>query len=65
MMAVSAGKLLFRRQVNRSKTKVKPMGDKSPKANQKKSNQKQAKGNLAAAKKKAAVTAKQAAGKKK
>jgi len=41
------------------------MGDKSPKANQKKSGQKQTKNHSAAAAKGAAVTAKQAAGKKK
>jgi hypothetical protein len=41
------------------------MGDKSPKANQKKSSQKQAKASGVAANKKAAVAAKQAAGKKK
>jgi hypothetical protein len=41
------------------------MGDRSPKANQKKSGQKQSKANSAAASKKAAVLSKQAAGKKK
>jgi hypothetical protein len=41
------------------------MGDKSPKSNQKKSGQKQAKNSSAAAAKGAAVSAKQAAGKKK
>jgi hypothetical protein len=41
------------------------MGDKSPKANQKKSGQKQSKYNSIAATKKAAVASKQAAGKKK
>jgi hypothetical protein len=41
------------------------MGDRSPKANQKKSNQKQVKNNHVAAKKKAAVASKQAAAKKK
>jgi hypothetical protein len=41
------------------------MGDRSPKANQKKSNQKQASNSNANAKKNAAVAAKQAAGKKK
>jgi hypothetical protein len=40
------------------------MGDKSPKANQKKSGQKQTKNNSLAATKKAAVASKQAAGKK-
>ncbi|MEN9674786.1 MAG: hypothetical protein RIS76_682 [Verrucomicrobiota bacterium] len=42
-----------------------PMGDKSPKSNQKKSSQKQAAASTAAAGKKAAVLNKQAAGKKK
>ena len=41
------------------------MGDKSPKANQKKSGQKQSKVSTATAKKGAAVAAKQAVGKKK
>jgi hypothetical protein len=41
------------------------MGDKSPKSNQKKSTQKQAKVNTADQKKKAAVAAKSAAAKKK
>lgn len=41
------------------------MGDRSPKANQKKSTQKQAKANVADQKKKQAVAAKQAATKKK
>jgi hypothetical protein len=41
------------------------MGDRSPKANQKKSTQKQSKSNAVSAKAKAAVAAKQAAGKKK
>ena len=41
------------------------MGDKSPKANQKKSGQKQTKTNSATQKKTAAVLSKQAAGKKK
>jgi hypothetical protein len=41
------------------------MGDRSPKANQKKSGQKQAKIHTAVAKKNAAVAAKQSAGKKK
>jgi hypothetical protein len=40
------------------------MGDKSPKANQKKSGQKQAKASSADQKKSAAVAAKQVAGKK-
>jgi hypothetical protein len=41
------------------------MGDRSPKANQKKSGQKQSKDNSNAQKKNAAVASKQAAGKKK
>ncbi|MGO8764106.1 MAG: hypothetical protein ACLQSR_03105 [Limisphaerales bacterium] len=41
------------------------MGDRSPKANQKKSTQKQSKTNLAASKQKAAAVSKQLAGKKK
>ncbi len=41
------------------------MGDRSPKANQKKSTQKLSKANAAAATKNATVAAKQAAGKKK
>jgi len=41
------------------------MGDKSPKANQKKSGQKNAQANSANQKKKAAIAAKSAAGKKK
>ena len=41
------------------------MGDKSPKANQKKSGQKQAKATSASQQKNAAVAAKQSAGKKK
>jgi hypothetical protein len=57
-------KLPFRRRVH-SETKAKLMGDKSPKANQKKSAQKQSKNNAAGQKKQQAVAAKQAAGKKK
>jgi hypothetical protein len=41
------------------------MGDRSPKSNQKKSNQKQSKNDAVAAQKKAAVTSKQAPAKKK
>ena len=44
---------------------IKVMGDKSPKATQKKSGQKQAKASSANAKKSAAVAAKSSAGKKK
>jgi hypothetical protein len=57
-------KIPCRRPVNRRTTK-KVMGDKSPKANQKKSGQKDAKKNSANAKKNAAAAAKSAAGKKK
>jgi hypothetical protein len=64
-MDMPSGKLLFRGQVNRGKQKVKIMGDKSPKANSKKSGQKNSKASSVAAKKKAAVVSKQAAGKKK
>ena len=56
--------LSCRRRVNPRK-KTKHMGDKSPKANQKKSGQKQAKASSASQKKSAAVAAKQSAGKKK
>lgn len=63
-MGWSAGKQRFRRRVN-SVTKVKSMGDKSPKSNQKKSSQKESKAGAAAKKKKDAVTAKQAVTKKK
>jgi hypothetical protein len=51
------------RQPQQLKEKI--MGDKSPKANQKKSGQKQSKANNATASKSAATAAKQAAGKKK
>jgi hypothetical protein len=54
---VPAGKQRFRRPVN-SETKAKHMGDKSPKANQKMSSQKQSKANSADQKKKQAVAAK-------
>ena len=64
-MRLPSGKLLFRGRVNRRKRKSNIMGDKSPKANQKKTGQKQSKTNSAVAKKKAAVASKQAAGKKK
>jgi hypothetical protein len=59
-----AEKLSCRRQVNPRK-KTKHMGDKSPKANQKKSTQKQAQVSIADQKKKQALAAKQAAPKKK
>ena len=61
---VPAGKQRFRRQVN-SEKKVKHMGDKSPKSNQKKSSQKQSKANSAEQQKKQAVATKQANTKKK
>ena len=57
-------KIPCRRPVNR-RNKIKVMGDKSPKANQKKSSQNQAKNSSANAKKSAAIAAKSAAGKKK
>lgn len=52
-------------QVNQPQKKIKIMGDKSPKSNQKKSSQKQVKASSTDQKKKQAVTDKQAAGKKK
>jgi hypothetical protein len=52
-------------QAIKRKRKQDIMGDKSPKANQKKSSQKQSKASSSAASKQAAVSAKQAAGKKK
>jgi hypothetical protein len=62
-MACLPEKIPCRRQVNR-RTKIKVMGDKSPKANQKKSGQKDAKANSNNAKKSAAIAAKSAAKKK-
>ena len=59
-VATLAGKQRFRRRVNSVK-KVKHMGDKSPKANQKKSSQKQAKATRADQQKKQAVADKQSA----
>jgi hypothetical protein len=64
-MMLPAEKLIFRRRVNRGQERQNIMGDKSPKANQKKSGQKQIKTSAAAAKQNAAVAVKQAAGKKK
>jgi hypothetical protein len=52
-------------QVNQPAEKIKVMGDKSPKSNQKKSSQKRAKASSADQKKKQAVADKQAAGQKK
>ena len=63
-MTVPAEKLTCRRRVN-PQNKIKVMGDKSPKANQKKSGQKETKTSSVNAKKSAAVAAKSAAGKKK
>jgi hypothetical protein len=51
-------------QVNQPRKKIKIMGDRSPKSNQKKSSQKQARASRAEQEKKSAVAAKQAAGKK-
>jgi hypothetical protein len=48
-------------QVSQPQEKIKVMGDKSPKSNQKKSTQKQSKANSAEQKKKQAVAAKSAA----
>ena len=62
-MACLAEKLPCRKPVNSLK-EIKVMGDKSPKATQKKSGQKDAKASSANAKKSAAVAAKSAAGKK-
>ena len=63
MMTLPSEKLTCRGQVNQQ-NKIKVMGDKSPKSNQKKSSQKQAQASSAAEKNKAAVLSKQAAGKK-
>ena len=63
-MLPPAEKLTCRRRVNQQNG-IKVMGDKSPKSNQKKSSQKQAKAVSAGEKKKAAVMSKQAGGKKK
>jgi hypothetical protein len=63
-MDIPSEKLPCRRQVN-PKKKDRIMGDRSPKSNQKKSSQKQAKAGSADQRKKQAVAAKQAAGKKK
>ncbi len=63
MMGFPSAKLTCRRGVNAQNT-IKLMGDKSPKSNQKKSNQKQAKANSAEQQKKQAVIAKQVATKK-
>jgi hypothetical protein len=52
-------------QLSQPAEKIKHMGDKSPKSNQKKSSQKLSKTSSADQKKRQAVAAKQAAGKKK
>ena len=52
-------------QASQPRYQIKIMGDKSPKANQKKSGQKQTKSTSAAANKKAAVASKQSPAKKK
>ncbi len=69
-IAVGAGRVdlpaekpTCRREVNAQST-IKIMGDKSPKSNQKKSSQKQAKVNSAEQQKKQAAAAKQVVGKK-
>ena len=62
-ITLPAEKLSCRRQVNPRK-KTKHMGDKSPKANQKKSTQKQAAASIAEQKKQQAIAAKAVAGKK-
>ena len=63
IMSLPAEKLICRRRVNQQ-NRIKVMGDKSPKATQKKSSQKQTKANTAAQAKKAAMLSKQAAGNK-
>jgi hypothetical protein len=63
-MLILAEKQICRWRVNPQSSK-KLMGDKSPKANQKKSGQKESKASSANAKKSAAQAAKSAAGKKK
>jgi len=63
-MSLTAEKLIFRTQVEPKRKETKHMGDRSPKANQKKTGQKQSKNNAVAAKKKAAVASKQTVGKK-
>ena len=64
MMTLPSEKLTCRRQVNKQSI-FNIMGYRSPKANQKKSGQKQSKTNNVAEVKKAAVLSKQAVGKKK
>jgi hypothetical protein len=63
ILAYPSEKPTCRRQANPQK-KVNIMGDRSPKSNQKKSTQKQARANSAEQKKQQAVAAKQDAGKK-
>ena len=62
MMVLPSGKLSYRRRVNPLK-KIKTMGDKSPKTNQKKSDQKQSRINRADQKKQQAVAARSVAAK--
>jgi hypothetical protein len=64
MMTCPPEKIPCRRET-KPKNQIKVMGDKSPKANQKKSGQKQTKNSSASAQKSAAIAAKSAAGKKK
>lgn len=63
MVGLAAEKLTCRGRVN-AQYMIKPMGDKSPKSNQKKSTQKQAKASSAEQQKKQAMAAKQSPGKK-
>jgi hypothetical protein len=62
-MHIPSEKITCRRRVNLRKNKI--MGDKSPKSNQKKSSQKQARVSSADQKKKSAADAKSAASRKK
>jgi len=62
MMKLLAEKSLFRGQINHKKRKRNIMGDRSPKANQKKIDQKKSRNDAIAAQKKAAMASKQAAG---
>jgi hypothetical protein len=63
IMGFPAGKRTCRRGVNAQQT-IKIMGDKSPRSNQKRSTQKQAKANSAEQRKQQVIAAKQSAGKK-
>ena len=62
-MGFSAEKLTCRKEVNASNI-INIMGDRSPKSNQKKTNQKQSKASTAAQSKQKAIAAKQSANKK-